>query len=81
MNDVERDITRIVAAIARVPVDTIALDTDLRVDLNIDSLQGLQIMAALEKQFDIRVPDDDLDGHTSVRAMAVAVARLRGAGS
>ena len=77
--DLEREITRIVAAVTRVPVDRLGPDTDLRLDLNVDSLQGLQIMAALEKRFDIRVPDEDLDAYASVRAIAAAVARLRAA--
>jgi acyl carrier protein len=81
MTDIERDIIRIVSAVTKSPVDTIGLDTDLRVDLNIDSLQGLRIMAAIEKRFAIQVPDDDLDLYTSVRVMAAAVARLQGAGS
>jgi len=45
--------------------------------LNIDSLQGLQIVAALERRFGVDVPDDDLDMYTSVRAIVDAIGRLR----
>ena len=78
MNETEQEIIDIVSAITKAPAHTIRLDTDLRLDLNVDSLQGLQIMAALEKRFKVEVPDDDLDAYTSVRAIVDTLARLRG---
>ena len=78
MNETEREVIGIVSAITKAPAHTICLDTDLRLDLNVDSLQGLQIMAALEKRFKVDVPDDDLDAYTSVRAIVDTLARLRG---
>jgi acyl carrier protein len=77
VNSIEDQIAAIVAAVTRTPPAAIGLDTDLRVDLNVDSLQGLQIMAAIEKRFGISVPDDELDLHTSVRVIARTVVRLR----
>ena len=78
MNETEREVIGIVSAITKAPARTIGIDTDLRLDLNVDSLQGLQIVAALEKRFGVEVPDDDLDVYTSVRAIVDALARLRG---
>jgi acyl carrier protein len=78
MNSIETEIVEIVSAIAKTPVADIDLDTDLRLDLNVDSLQGLQIMAAIERRFGIEVPDDDLDQYTSVGVIAETVARLGG---
>jgi acyl carrier protein len=78
LNETERDVIRIVSVITRTPADVIGVDTDLRLDLNVDSLQGLQIVAAVEKRFGVEVPDDDLDVYTSVRAIVDALARLRG---
>ena len=77
MQDIHADITAIVTAVTRVPTHAIGPDTDLRLDLNVDSLQGLQIMAAIEKRFGVEVPDAELDAYTSVRAIADAVTRLR----
>jgi acyl carrier protein len=76
MNSIETEIVEIVSAIAKTPAADIGLDTDLRLDLNVDSLQGLQIMAAIERRFGIDVPDDDLDQYTSVGVIAETVARL-----
>jgi acyl carrier protein len=78
MNAIETEIVEIVSAIAKTPAADIDLDTDLRLDLNVDSLQGLQIMAAIERRFGIAVPDDDLDQYTSVGVIAETVARLGG---
>ena len=78
VNSIEDEIIGIVSAITKSPAAAIGLDTDLRLDLNVDSLQGLQIMAAIEKRFGIEVPDDDLDLHTSVRVIAQTVVRLGG---
>jgi acyl carrier protein len=77
VQDIHADITAIVTAVTRVPGHAIGPDTDLRLDLNVDSLQGLQIMAAIEKRFGVDVPDAELDAYTSVRAIADAVVRLR----
>ena len=78
MNPIETAIVDIVSAITKTPAADIDLDTDLRLDLNVDSLQGLQIMAAIERRFGLEVPDDELDQYTSVGVIAETVARLGG---
>jgi len=78
MNPIETAIVDIVSAITNTPAADIDLDTDLRLDLNVDSLQGLQIMAAIERRFGLEVPDDELDQYTSVGVIAETVARLGG---
>ena len=71
------EITAIVARIAEVPADEIAPADDLRVEHGVDSLLGLQIVAALEKRYDVRVPDEDLDKYVTVGEIASVVAQLR----
>lgn len=78
MPTIEHDVIAIVAAITKAAPQSIGLDTDLRLDLNVDSLQGLQIVAALENHFHLELPDEDLDVTTSVRAIVEA---LRKAGA
>ena len=73
MPTIEHDVIAIVAAITKAPPQSIGLDTDLRLDLNVDSLQGLQIVAALENHFRLQLPDEDLDATTSVRAIVEAL--------
>lgn len=77
MDPIDQDVIAIVAAITKTPAQSIGPDTDLRLDLNVDSLQGLQIVAALENHFHLQLPDEDLDATTSVRAIVVALQKAR----
>lgn len=79
MDDVELQVRRIVSRVAKVPESKLGLDTDLRIDLNVDSLQGLQIVASIEKQFGLTVPDAELDLYTSVRSIVDTLKRLQAA--
>ena len=74
----EHEVIAVVAGITRVPASRVTPDTDLRVDLNVDSLQGLQIVAALEKRFNVELSDEDLDSYTSVRSICAAIQRVSG---
>jgi acyl carrier protein len=74
---VHDQVVEIVAAITRTPRELIDSETDLRVALNVDSLQGLQILAAVEKQFGVRVPDEELDSYSTVREIVQTIERLR----
>jgi acyl carrier protein len=77
MGSIEEEVTQIISRVTKIPAAEILPDTDLRLDLNIDSLQGLQIMAALEQHFDVTVPDDELGDHSNVREIVAAVQALR----
>lgn len=77
MDTTQEQVVAIVSAITKAPAHTIGLDTDLRLDLNVDSLQGLQIVAALEKHFAVDVPDEDIDSYTSVRSILDTLGRLQ----
>jgi len=74
----EQEVIAVVAGITKAPSARITPDTDLRVDLNVDSLQGLQIVAALEKRFNVELSDEDLDSYTSVRSICEAIRRVSG---
>lgn len=75
--NIEQDVTAIVARITKVPAARVSPDTHLKNELNVDSLQGLQIVAAIEAHFGITVPDEDLDSYASVREISQTVARIR----
>ena len=49
---------------------------DLRQDLAFDSLLGLRVLAALEKRFDVRVPDEEIERCRTVRAAIDLACRL-----
>jgi acyl carrier protein len=77
LDPIESEVIVIVAAITKAPAQTVGPDTDLRLDLNVDSLQGLQIVAALENHFHVQLADEDLDATTSVREIVAALHRVR----
>lgn len=56
-DDVRTQICQIVAEIADIPVDQVSPDS-LLADLDIDSLRGLRIVAAVEKRWGIVVSED-----------------------
>jgi len=75
--DIRHDVTTIVSRVTKVPIERIQSDTHLKDELNVDSLQGLQILAAIENHFGVTVADDELDSYTSVGEIADTVERLR----
>lgn len=77
---IERQVAQIVARITKLPADRILPDTQLKNELNVDSLQGLQILAAIEKQFNVSVPDDELDRYTTVQEIIDTIERNQPAG-
>ena len=77
--NIEQEVTEIVARITKAPVERIGPDTHLKEELNVDSLQGLQIVAVIEKRFGVSVPDDQLDSSTSIREIVRTVENSRAA--
>jgi len=75
--ELEEEVKAIVARITKTPSSRLTLDTDLRADLNVDSLQGLQIVAAIEKRLEIKVPDEDIDMYTTVRTIIETIQRVQ----
>lgn len=74
--DIQHEVFAVIAHVAKVPESRLTPDTDLRKDLNVDSLQGLQIMARLERKFDVSIPDEELDMYTSVRLIVGVIEQL-----
>jgi acyl carrier protein len=56
---VRREVIEIVADIAELSPDEIAHDASLE-DLGIDSLNGLRLVAEVEKRYQINIPDDEI---------------------
>ena len=46
--------------------EDIALDTDLMKDLEADSLDAVEIIMALEQEYDIEIPDEDAEKFKTV---------------
>lgn len=58
--EIEARVRSIVREITRRDASTTTRDDDLVEAMGIDSLQGLQILATVEKRLAVRLPDDQL---------------------
>ena len=75
MPSIEAQVREIIAAISRQDLASVRIDDNLVEVLGVDSLQGLQILAAVEKRFGIRLPDEELIQMRTIGAIVAAVAR------
>jgi acyl carrier protein len=73
--DLTARVIRVIANTQRVGVETISID-DTFENLKIDSLDGINIVFALEGEFHISVPDEAIRDMRSIREVVDGVAKL-----
>lgn len=56
----EARLRRLLAELLQKDTDQLKLDEDLLMALDLDSLAALRMLAAVEKRFNVRFPDDQL---------------------
>lgn len=79
-DDVSRRVIAVIAATQKIAPEKVAPDNTFE-ELNIDSLDGINILFAIENEFNISVPDDEAKGIRSVREMIDGVEKLLTGGS
>jgi acyl carrier protein len=70
--------TRVIMVIAktqRLPLETVSIDSTFE-ELKIDSLDGINLIFALESEFNVDIPDEEARTIRSVRRMAEGIALL-----
>jgi acyl carrier protein len=73
--DLTRRVISVMAATQHMAEDKITIDSTFQ-ELGIDSLDGINILFALESEFDINIPDDAAKEIRSVRQMVDGVQQL-----
>jgi acyl carrier protein len=71
-------IERVAAVIAKtqhIPPESVTIESTFE-ELNIDSLDGINILFALESEFDVDIPDDAAKQIRSVREMVDGIEKL-----
>jgi long-chain acyl-CoA synthetase len=58
LDDLARELRSLIAGIADVPEESVALGSDLYMDLGIDSLLKVELLTAVESRCGIRIPDE-----------------------
>jgi len=76
---IQRVIT-VIATTQKLPPERVTLDSTFE-ELGIDSLDGVNILFALENEFNINIPDDKVEGVRSVRQMVESLEKVVGVGS
>ncbi len=75
MDDTAQRCIAIIAKAKNIPVDTITLDTTFE-ELNIDSLDKINISFEVEEAFDIAIPDESLGSLKTVGDVVRGVHQL-----
>ena len=73
--DLAERVIRAIAETQRIPMESITIDSTFE-ELKIDSLDGINILFALENEFSINIPDDAVRSVRSVRDMVEGVRKL-----
>lgn len=69
----ERHVRDLIGAVTRRDVSALGLDDDLVASIGIDSMEGLQILAGVEKHFSVRLRDDELIEMRTIRRIVRGV--------
>jgi len=78
MDDIAKRCIEIIAKAKNIPTDTINLDTSFE-QLNIDSLDKINISFEVEEAFHIEIPDDALNTLKTVGDVVAGVKQLQSA--
>jgi acyl carrier protein len=73
-------VRKVIAASKRIPEDKVTVDSTFE-ELGIDSMDAVEILFALENEFDISIPDEEVKTVRNVRQMVEGVERLLAAKS
>ena len=68
-------VLKVIATSKRIPLETVTIDGEFE-QIGIDSMDAVEILFALENEFDISIPDDEVRQVRNVRQMCEGVARL-----
>ncbi len=68
MNDIEGRVKKIVAEQLAVELEQVVLTASFADDLGSDSLDGVELIMALEEEFDIEIPDEDAEKIVTVQS-------------
>ncbi len=65
----------VIAKTQRIPLEAVSIDSTFE-ELKIDSLDGINLIFALENEFSVDIPDEDARAVKSVRQMAEGISHL-----
>lgn len=81
MDEVEREIQKIIAEIVEKEPDEIDSEAKFVEDLGMDSMMALEILAAIEKKYRIVIPEDNLPKFTNLKQTVILVKQILNKGA
>jgi acyl carrier protein len=79
-DDLVQRVLRVIATTKHIPPETVTIESEFE-QLGIDSMDAVEILFALENEFDVSIPDDEVRSVRNVRQMCEGVERLLAAKS
>ncbi|MCB9506953.1 MAG: acyl carrier protein [Myxococcales bacterium] len=77
MTATEQRLIELAAATFSVSATGLTADADMFEALGIDSLKALELLSEVELEFDVQIPDYELRGVTTFRALAAKIDERR----
>jgi acyl carrier protein len=74
-DELAQRVIQTIAATKRIPVESVTIDSEF-LELGIDSMDAVEILFALENEFDIVIPDEQARSVRGIRQMCEGVERL-----
>jgi acyl carrier protein len=74
-DDISQRVLKTIAGCKKIPVEKVTIDSGFE-ELGIDSMDAVEVLFALENEFDVSIPDDDVRNVRSVRQMVEGVEKL-----
>jgi len=75
--DILTGLVEVLDEVAGTPADKVVPEASFDADLDIDSLTMVEVVVACEERFDVRIPDEALEG---MRTVGDAIAFIANAG-
>ncbi len=60
MKNVEKEVIELIANVAEVDVESISLSSDLMLDVGLESLDVVTLIAEFEKKYQVKIHDKDI---------------------
>jgi acyl carrier protein len=77
MDEIQAKVRKILAENLSVPEDTITMDSRFQEDLDADSLDLVEAVLALEEEFGVNIPEEEMEDVKTVgEAINVVMAKL-----
>jgi acyl carrier protein len=74
-DDLIERVRKAIATSKRIPLETVTIDSEFQ-QLGIDSMDAVEILFAIENEFDINIPDDEVRDVRNVRQMCDGIEKL-----